>query len=82
MGFADAGFQVVYNALVKRDMELHEVDRNLQLLTGLGVEMLPEDRALHVGYGEREKGCQQRNHKRSPANTDKSCSPKEEFGKV
>ncbi len=56
VGFADAGFSMVYNSVVKRDMELHEVDRNLQLLTGLGAEVLDEDRVLHVGYGDREKG--------------------------
>jgi heptosyltransferase-2 len=35
-------------------MRLHEVDRNLSLLRGLGEEPQVSDRHLHVGYTERE----------------------------
>jgi heptosyltransferase II len=54
VGFVDAGFAWVYSPRVRRDPALHEVDRNLSLLGGLGEEPLPEDRSLYVGYTQAE----------------------------
>lgn len=54
IGFADAAFPWCYHAVVPRPLALHEVDRNLALLRGLGHEALPGDRVLHVGYTAKE----------------------------
>lgn len=50
IGFADAGFPWAYHRRVPRPLALHEVDRNLELLRGVGAQPEPEDRVLHVGY--------------------------------
>jgi heptosyltransferase-2 len=49
VGYAQAGFSWAYNRKIIRPMELHEVDRNLALVRGLGVEVQPGDRTLHAG---------------------------------
>ena len=54
IGFRDAGLGLLYHRRVARPMELHEVDRNLELLRGLGLAPEPDDRVLHVGYTDRE----------------------------
>jgi len=54
IGFRDAGFSWAYTRRVPRPLGRHEVDRNLELLRGLGGTPRPEDRVLHVGYTERE----------------------------
>ncbi len=54
VGFREAGFRWFYNRRVPRPPGLHEVDRNLELLRGLGLAPEPEDRVLHVGYTDRE----------------------------
>ncbi|WP_025321515.1 lipopolysaccharide heptosyltransferase II [Deferrisoma camini] len=54
VGFRDAGLWWLYTRRVTRPAALHEVDRNLELLRGLGLHPEPEDRVLHVGYTERE----------------------------
>ncbi len=54
VGFADAGFRWLYNRQVPRPLELHEVDRNLALMEGVGCAADASDRRLHVGYTERE----------------------------
>jgi heptosyltransferase-2 len=55
VGFSDASFPWAFNHRVGRPLGLHEVDRNLSLLRGLGEEPLGEDRVLHVGYTAREE---------------------------
>lgn len=55
VGFADAGLSRAYNRRVVRPRDLHEVDRNLSLLEGVGARAAPDDRRLHVGYTERER---------------------------
>ncbi|MDW7711243.1 MAG: glycosyltransferase family 9 protein [Deferrisomatales bacterium] len=50
VGFADAGFARCYHRRVPRPLKLHEVDRNLELLRGVGAGPVAEDRVLHVGY--------------------------------
>ncbi|TAL17886.1 glycosyltransferase family 9 protein [bacterium] len=57
VGYGQAGFSFAYNRKVERKMELHEADRILGLLRGLGKEPLPEDRTLFCGYTCRE-GCE------------------------
>lgn len=54
VGFADAGFSWAYHRRVRRDLALHEVDRNLSLLGGLGAAPVPGDRSLHAGYTSAE----------------------------
>lgn len=54
VGFADAGFSWSYHRRVPRPLALHEVDRNLELVRGLGACPEPQDRVLHVGYTEAE----------------------------
>jgi heptosyltransferase-2 len=54
VGFADAAFARCYHRRVVRPLALHEVDRNLELLRGLGHEPDAADRQLFVGYTERE----------------------------
>lgn len=54
VGFRQAGFSWAYNRKVERPSSLHEVDRNLALVRGLGAEPLDSDRVLHVGYGAAE----------------------------
>ena len=54
IGFADGGLPWAYTRRVHRPLTLHEVDRNLELLRGVGVSTLAEDRSLHVGYTSRE----------------------------
>ncbi len=54
VGFRDAGFSWAYRRKVTRPMARHEVDRNLELLRGLGASPTAEDRVLHVGYTEGE----------------------------
>ncbi|MBE0617956.1 MAG: glycosyltransferase family 9 protein, partial [Proteobacteria bacterium] len=54
VGFRDAGFSWAYTRRVPRPLARHEVDRNLELLQGLGEAPQPEDRVLHVGYTEQE----------------------------
>ncbi len=54
VGFRDAGLSFLYHRRVHRPMECHEVDRNLELLKGLGFHPEPEDRVLHVGHTDRE----------------------------
>ncbi len=56
VGFRDAGFSFLYHRRVPRPRERHEVDRNLELLRGLGLVPEPADRVLHVGYTEQEAG--------------------------
>ncbi len=38
VGFADSAFKLGYNKRVKRDLSLHDVKRNLSILTGAGME--------------------------------------------
>lgn len=54
VGFSDAALPWAYTRRVERRRDVHEVDRNLALLRGLGAEPEPSDRALHVGYGASE----------------------------
>jgi len=54
VGFADAGFSWVYGTRVHRPLALHEVDRNLELLRGVGGQPEPSDRVLYAGYTPRE----------------------------
>ena len=54
IGFRDGGFGLLYHRRVPRPLDRHEVDRNLELLRGIGQEPQPEDRVLHVGYTDRE----------------------------
>ncbi len=54
VGFRDAGLRWLYTRRVPRPAALHEVDRNLDLLKGLGFHPEPEDRVLHVGHTDRE----------------------------
>jgi heptosyltransferase-2 len=54
VGFRDAAFPWAYHTRVARPLSLHEVDRNLSLLRGLGQEPIEGDRILHVGYTEEE----------------------------
>ncbi len=56
VGFRDAGLSFLYHRRVHRPRERHEVDRNLELLRGLGLIPEPADRVLHVGYTEQEAG--------------------------
>jgi heptosyltransferase-2 len=56
VGFRDAGFSRAYTRRVNRPLAQHEVDRNLELLRGLGGEPRSGDRVLHVGYTDREAG--------------------------
>ncbi|MFU8856519.1 MAG: lipopolysaccharide heptosyltransferase II [Deferrisomatales bacterium] len=55
VGFADAGFSRCYHRRIPRPLALHEVDRNLELLRGLGARPEPGDRVLHVGYTAAEE---------------------------
>lgn len=50
VGFADAAFSRVYHRRVPRPLGLHEVDRNLALLAGVGAAPAAADRELHIGY--------------------------------
>lgn len=54
VGYAESGFPFAYHRRVRRDMRLHEVDRILALLRGLGVEPEASDRVLCAGYTPRE----------------------------
>lgn len=56
VGFADAAFPLAYHRRVPRPVGLHEVDRNLALLRGLGAEPEPGDRVLCAGYSPAEVG--------------------------
>ena len=50
VGFADAALAWAYHSRVPRRLDLHEVDRNLLLLEGLGRSATEEDRQLTVEY--------------------------------
>jgi heptosyltransferase-2 len=50
VGFSDAALAWVYHRAVRRQLDLHEVDRNLLLLEGLGVSAVAADRVLAVEY--------------------------------
>jgi heptosyltransferase-2 len=57
VGYAESGFAFAYNRHVRRPMDLHEVDRVLALVRGLGAEPDAADRVLFTGYTELEKNA-------------------------
>ena len=54
VGFAGSAVPFAYHRRVRLDPGLHEVDRNLSLLRGIGETPLASDRVLCAGYGETE----------------------------